>query len=311
MNTDYFNFAQIFPGAAMPDAPEQILGIEVTNPSLARRCGLGNIDPQHGTEAARAAPAAIEASLEVPLPPRGAWLVTQRPDLDALGAMAVLLIRAKGAETTRELHARLTRIAVRDRFERGPWPGRRPLPASIDELFAEGGSKDLAALSACAFDRTRTLSGRVGDIARWLLHGTVPAAYELPAYRRANDLLLSLALGRTQVASAAGGRLATVVSPHLGALGLGYRLAPVVVALNPGFQFPGGLGPKYTIAVWPGLEADLNRAAEMLNRREPGWGGQHAIKGSPQDRPSRLGLTEVVDCVAAVLPPLKEEGRPA
>ena len=66
------------------------LGIKVTEPSLAARCGLGNIDSQHGPKAPSDAPTAIKAALDWPLPPASALLVTIRPDLDSLDVMAVL-----------------------------------------------------------------------------------------------------------------------------------------------------------------------------------------------------------------------------
>ena len=73
------------------------LGVEVTVPELARRCGLGNIDPQHGggVGAGTADTAAIEACLTVTPPPAGATLVTVRPDLDAFGAMALLVFAGR------------------------------------------------------------------------------------------------------------------------------------------------------------------------------------------------------------------------
>ncbi|MDO8517939.1 MAG: hypothetical protein Q7S26_01430 [bacterium] len=71
------------------------LGIEVTDPELARLCGFGNIDPQHGRGGAGKS-SAIEQALGHPLPPDGAALVTIRPDKDSFGAMAVLMLRAEG-----------------------------------------------------------------------------------------------------------------------------------------------------------------------------------------------------------------------
>ena len=71
----------------------QVLGIEVTEPGLAARCSLGNIDPQHaGGNASRAA---IEDAVSVELPPYGITLVTVRADVDSVGAMAVLSINAE------------------------------------------------------------------------------------------------------------------------------------------------------------------------------------------------------------------------
>ncbi len=75
------------------------LGIEVTRDAFAKRCGLGNIDPQHSdgpTDYSRQDSSAIEAALTWELPPDGAKLVTLRYDKDAIGAMAVLMLRADG-----------------------------------------------------------------------------------------------------------------------------------------------------------------------------------------------------------------------
>ncbi|MFZ2049211.1 MAG: hypothetical protein WAV25_02875 [Minisyncoccia bacterium] len=75
----------------------QTLGIEVTHNGLAKRCGLGNIDPQHGKHS-RSSSSAIEEALTWPQPPDGSRLVTIRLDKDAIGAMAVLIIRLEGGE---------------------------------------------------------------------------------------------------------------------------------------------------------------------------------------------------------------------
>ena len=71
------------------------LGIEVTAPSLAARCGLGNNDPQHRDGAAGRS-SACEDMFEWPLPPNGAILVTIRPDRDAVVAFAIARLRLLG-----------------------------------------------------------------------------------------------------------------------------------------------------------------------------------------------------------------------
>lgn len=73
------------PGADNPSVlGDKTLGIEVTIPHLAERCGLGNIDPQHSGTSSHTA--AILAALDVPLPPPGSTLVTIRPDLDSVSS---------------------------------------------------------------------------------------------------------------------------------------------------------------------------------------------------------------------------------
>lgn len=289
--------------ATAPDAADPLLlGIEVTDPGLAARCGLGNIDPQHAVGAGPRAPAAIEAALDHPLPPAGARLATLRADLDALGAMAVLNLRAGGWQAGGPARGRIARIAAVDRFDRGPWPGRRLLPATEAELLDDWPGADLAVLSACVFDAAAPLADRVAAAADWIAAGRVPEAWRAAAGRRQAGLIASLAEGRTRAALGAGGRCALVLSDQPGALALGYRLAPVVLAANPVFRFPDGAdGMKYTIARWAEGDADLAPARARLAALEPGWGGQAGIIGSPQFAPSRLGLERVAAVVCAAL----------
>lgn len=69
------------------------LGIEMTRSAFAKLCGLGNINDQHTEEGG---PAAITVSLTWLLPLDGAILGTNREDKDALGAMAILILRLLG-----------------------------------------------------------------------------------------------------------------------------------------------------------------------------------------------------------------------
>ena len=163
------------------------LGIEVTLPRLAARCGLGNIDPQHGTRARDGAVAAIEACLDASLPPPGAVLVTIRPDLDALGAMALLTLRAtawSAIPQARPLLDRVARVARADRFDMGHWPGPRPMPASFEDLLDDGSGREIPVLSAVVADCRVPLEARVRAAGRWLVRGRLPSAHlEHSAFR--------------------------------------------------------------------------------------------------------------------------------
>ncbi|CAN5124074.1 hypothetical protein BH11PAT3_BH11PAT3_0430 [soil metagenome] len=72
------------------------MGIEVTKPSLAERCRLGNHDPQHSL---RGHSSAIEESMKCEIPPDGARLVTIKKDKDSLGTMAVWIVRLDGDDS--------------------------------------------------------------------------------------------------------------------------------------------------------------------------------------------------------------------
>lgn len=284
---------QLLNPSAPPVPDPLMLGIEVTVPALAAACGLGNIDPQHTPGARADAPAAVEAALDWPLPPEGARLATIRPDLDALGAMAVLGLRAQGVAPA-ALQARARRIAAVDRHDRGPWPGPRPLPETLDDLLEDWPGRDLSLLAACMGDAALPMAARVAAMADWLLTGRAPESHAAAVQARWKGLAESLAMQTTLIECSPCGRFATVVSLQPGALALGYRLAPISVALNTAFGFPDGKrGRKYTLARWGEGDGDLDAIVRLVSQRESGWGGQRGIKGSPQSHPSALCLREI------------------
>ena len=277
------------------------LGIEVTVPELARRCGLGNIDPQHGGGAGIGAPgvAAIEACLTVAPPPAGATLVTVRPDLDAFGAMALLALRHAVGPPGPAMQARIGRVVRADRFDHGPWPGPRPLPATCDDL-ASVTHRDpaLVAVNGAMFDRELTVRDRVGIAARWLETGAEPAGYRARWAAHGEALLRGLASGEVAVEPRAGGRVALVTSRLPGSLRLGYCLAPVVVAHDPGCLDADPPAPRrVAVAQYGPGHVELREVRDRLARREPGWGGSSTILGSPQGRPCGLGIETIVTAV--------------
>lgn len=285
--------------AARPgEIPTGALGIEVTDAALAARCALGNLDPQHGPEAAEGATAAIEAAVDFAMPPYGTPLVTIRPDCDALGAMAVLEWRAQGETVSADMRQRIARIAEMDGFRRGPWIGPRPLPRSAAELRDEWPGANLLALSAMCFDRSLDMAARVRAMTVWLTEGVVPKAYADAKGVRDDALVTSLHLGVTRIALATGGRIAQVHSTHPAALQLGYRLSDVLVCTNDLYAFPCGVrGTKHTVARWSGK--GMIPVVRALLQLEADWGGQPGIAGSPQFAPSILSAHDVVRVVAA------------
>ena len=290
------------------------LGIEVTVPELARLCGLGNVDPQHGGGlgvGAAGAVAAIEACLTVTPPPAGATLVTVRPDLDAFGAMALLALRRIGRWPDAGMRSRIDRAARADRFDHGPWPGPRSLPTTGDELaFATNQDPALVAVTGAMFDRERSARERVGAAARWLATGAEPAGYRERWNERAAVLIDGLASGAVAVESAAEGRIALLTSRIQGSLRLGYCLAPVVVAHDPGTPDAEPPAPRrIVIAQYAAGHVDMSAVRDALGTLEPGWGGSSTILGSPQGRPCGLALVKVVEVVARHLRPVGDESR--
>lgn len=271
------------------------LGIEVTEPELAMACGLGNIDPQHDVTsgAGGTTMAAIEAALEWPLPPRGAMLVTIRPDADAFGAMAVLSHRALGKPVGAAMRARIGDVARDDAFRFGSWKQWRkanqplPVPASLHNLPpASRGSK---VPSQIAQNGSLDVVVRVHSTLDWLAGGYLPVWEPDHSHEHEQMLIDTWNSGKISV-ELIDPALAVIRSDFPQALRmLGYRYAPVVIA-------EGELeaGRKITIAQFEPGWIGLAELCSNLNAVEPGWGGSSTIIGSPQGVPCRTPLADVV-----------------
>lgn len=273
------------------------LGVEVTEPALAGTCGLGNIDPQHaGGSTERAA---IDEALTWPLPSRGAQLATIRPDLDALGAMAILTMRAENITISAGVLERVRLISKVDRFDHGPWPGPRTAPETLDDwrAFAHG-PEGLAAVASFVFDKSVDLASRVAWMQDWLMTGEPPQSYYNRLEARAYELQQAVRDQRLDVRASAAPGIALVTGSELGVLALGYRIAPVVIAAasaNPVAE------QKATIAQHDPTHADFTRLARELNLLEPGWGGSPTIIGSPLGSGTKLPLKRLVSITASTM----------
>lgn len=333
-----FHFVQLDP--RKPVVPPSTLGIEVTVPEIAERCALGNIDPQHGC--GRNTPAhvqcdgaAIEAAMHWPLPPDGAALATTRADLDSIGAMAVLALRAEGHVFSRETIDRVTAVGAADCFAGGKWAPRplptpaAPWPRGAASLSDTRSCAHVASICSPMGDQPRHAFGRrVAVTAAWLIGGDEPTneqcdlaaiaavtiardhgivgTGEIGAAMRAIlaearrdvdarrvDMALAVEDGRIQIALPTGETVravsgedgndfdrpayAIVRGSHVGALAIGYCVAPVVVAMHPAFTWGSGVtSPKTTIAFFdpPGIET-MTSIRDGLNRAECATRAEH------------------------------------
>jgi hypothetical protein len=237
-----YKFAQLtpcrLPYASSINEPilrQDCLGVEVTEPELAAKCVLGNIDPQHSES--RCDLSAIVAACDWHLPDDGATLVTIRLDADALGAMAVLQLRANGISLSDEAHERISLIDAADRFANGSWSGVRPLPTRLDELDEiSPGPQSVGAIIRLAADREISLSGKIHAIADWILTGRVSEDARRNCSAAASALLTALSTGAVRVQDLIPGVLSYVAGSFPGALRLGYRRAPLVLAGPPSGQ---------------------------------------------------------------------------
>jgi len=297
-----YAFAMLYP-SRHPDAAKNdavltraVLGIEVTEPELAVRCSLGNLDPQHGPGAT--ATCAIEAALTWALPQDGTVLATIRPDADAFGAMAVLSLRRQGRMLDDATLGRVALIALWDRFALGSWHAwvwqQPPLPRPALPEHLVQRPIAIRALGAIARDAALGVDERVALTAAWLCDGSIPQAYL--AAQAATDAELTWAWnhGAIIVSRTADTRVIVVRSARPETLALGYRFAPVVIAEG----MIDGLR-KVTIAQFEGDWIDMAAVLTPLAVKEPGWGGSPTIIGSPQGTRCRTPLRQIVAAVLA------------
>lgn len=201
----------------------------------------------------------------------------------------------------------MLQIGIQDRFAYGPWPGPQTLPETGEDFIeAANAGRALAPLNAMAAgDRTLPLEDKVDRVKSWLASGQFP---DLPKYRDqslafAETIEKAFHNGGIGWELAANGRVAIIESQVQGALSvIGYRLAPVVIAVNPNHRFHDGLaGRKYTVAQFQAGYADFGRIGDALRRLETGWGGAPTILGSPQGNPSQLETETVLAIVKQAL----------
>lgn len=273
------------------------LGIEITDLTLAAACDLGNIDPQHGfmrlpagIAAAPKGRAAIEVALGWPLPPSGSTLATIRLDADAAGAMAVLSLRAQGRVICDD---RMALIARSDCFDFGPWAdwiAANPPPLlGASSLSLTLHPPAFRALSAYIQAEGRPPDDAVEMMADWLTGGPLPAEGTQLVAEADAGAAAAWRHGDIKVSLVAEDRVALICSDYRGAVGLGYRFAPVVIAEGE----VAGLR-KLTVAQFATGHADFARLSEQLAKEEAGWGGSATILGSPQGVASNLPLDRLI-----------------
>ena len=280
--------------------PHGVLGIEVTIPAYAKKCNLGNIDPQH-TEG-NIDLAAIELAKTCDIPPSEATMVTVRADLDALGSMALLKYRANDGIITPEMLTRIETIATTDKFTRGGWSGKSELPNKETPWPTSGGAsedKTLAPIAARIMDFKVTVVERVKSMEEYLIQGIEPTGYREKVEVERTEMIGALESGKIKIEIVADGNVAYVESSHRSGTSLGYSQAPIVVAFNPTFkQGPGDAYKKYTVCQYDDSWVDLVAVKNELAQLEEGWGGSPTIIGSSQGKSSEIPRDKIIETVA-------------
>ena len=275
------------------EAKHGVLGVELTIPEYAARCDYGNIDPQHTD--GDITKAAIDVAVNFPLPQEGTRMVTVRPDIDAIGSMALLSLRQKGLAVNDAVRERVQKISALDTFSRSGWPGKRELPTKENPWFGEG--KELAGILGVVNDFKKPAHERVQSLERWLETGDEPDGYREQILKEKFIALTALEQGEILVEEV-DNNVVFVESKHQAGTSIGYLRAPVVVAFNPEFKSQRTEAyRKYTVCQYGLGNIDLVSALKEIQTLEEGWGGSPTIIGSPQGKSSELSKEQVLEVV--------------
>ncbi len=265
---------------------ECTLGIEVTSPTLAARCGLGNIDPQHYSGGSSSA---IEEALMYPLPPGGACLVTIRQDKDSLGAMAVLMLRAQGREDFIDKYlvswiGALDRMGFHNACVAHPHLASANMGDTTDAIQVIINSSD---------SRWPTIEAKVLEIGRILINGMPSREISSVAALKKRNFK------NFDVEMLGAVAFITVPGEYGSARDWGGRRYPVVVVFDSAYVLPaGGTQQRWSVLRQPnvfdrrGFEEKINAAeaearglsvAELENKGYA-WGGPRSIVSSPMGK---------------------------
>lgn len=269
------------------------LGIEVTVPAIAEKCGLGNID-HHGDDCDSSTPSACEQAYRMFLNNIKKFdgietVVGCMPDSDTITAMAVIEIftnrQARRNVCLGTVLATVTKVGLVDRL--GPAIAKEEVNDPL-----------VAAIIAVSGSRTHNLQEKIGEVILILFDGKVSKSASKALDEQ--DKLFEEAKENSKVEILDGG-VVYVESTHHAATRIGYEYGDIVICFNPemknDFRDPSkGTYRKFTIC-----KRDENVKMvidyDTLNNLEPGWGGRTTIGGSPQGKDSILSKEEVLSCL--------------
>jgi len=267
------------------------LGVEITTK------GFEGINLDHHKEGdTQETPSAIEQALEFDLNniPKEVLegkkkMATVRPDSDAFGAIAVLMLREENEKNKKEnkeenvIDEKLVKaIGLLDRMGPGVFKNKGKEALGLNDEEFEKISKLCRVADYTVEIKNLPLEEKVLFMKN-LLKGKIFSEEIEKIYEEdRNDLEKARAESKIEIINE--GKTVFIKSSAKRSMEIGYEYAPVVIAYNPNFKWPDGhLTPKYSIARYDKyVKFDLKGLLEELRKRNPKWGGLENIIGSPQ-----------------------------
>jgi hypothetical protein len=281
------------------------IGFEITNPVLSAMVDL-NIDPQHQEiNNDKTKITCVEnlidvlPELEKQLEDKNLWLIFLKTDLDSIAAAAVLEMHLAGDLMlySQDAQERIKNIANYDRHGR-IWSPKDEL----DEPSDYNKFKIPRGLFMLISGWKNTLGYKIQTMKDWITLGTFD---NIDVYNEMAINNFKEALSSSKIDVIIPEKLVFVRSNKRGACGIGYSIAPIVIAMNPSFRFGFGdsrvYGRKWAIAQCDRGFISMSEILRTMLEMEPGWGGSETIIGSPQEVPSKIPREETIEIVKNIV----------
>ncbi len=267
-----------------------LIGLEVTIPEISRKLTF-NIDPQHAWSNETGITCIEKFRSFLPnfgkMKEKELHVFFLKPDLDSISAAAILDIYLENPlwMFQEEIETRISAIAEYDRHGRSRcgFSHKTKIPRGLF-MYISGWKNNI-------YDK-------ISLTKNWLLEGTFK---DMSKFNRIADKKFKQSIFNSKIEIIIPKKIVFIRSPSRGACGIGYKYAPVTIALNPSYRF--GIdesriyGKKWIIAQQSDGFIDMSGILEELIGIEPGWGGSPSIIGSPQDKPSKLLKDDIIDIV--------------
>jgi len=269
-----------------------LIGLEITIPEISKKLTF-NIDPQHTWNSEDGITCIEKFRSFLPnvnkMSGKELHVFFLKPDLDSISAAAILDIYLDNPLWILQegISERICAIAEYDRHGRDSSGRGFYTPTRIPRglfMYVSGWKNSI-------YDKVNLTKD-------WLLDGTFK---NINKFNRIADKKLKQSLFNSKTEIIVPKKLVFIRSASRGACGLGYKYAPITIALNPSYRF--GIddsriyGKKWVIAQQSDGYLDMRGVLEELSKLESGWGGSPSIIGSPQDRPSKVLKDDVINIV--------------
>lgn len=276
-----------------------IIGVEIFDKDISQVCHL-NFDPQHSGDNYKHTALETVFNLKFDLKEIAydfldVILITIKSDLDSISSMALISMVLKDKfELTGDLILRLKALSLSDKhgMENDWTPNIKYDTFNFPHYTKYGLPISLITLIG---DINLNINYKVKIMTDYLING-IFENYE--KYKNKAIEKLSNVKNFTTHKIIIPNSLIFVESTYRGAIGFGYKKAPIVIAKNTRYAFGKRnnreFGTKYTIAQYKENYIDLESIKTEINKLEEGWGGSKVIIGSPQTNPSELTSDQII-----------------